>query len=192
MTVDSDFCTVVLHIEHYIEGGSPVKRNRIFTAFLQNGVEVNYYNGKETLSTRIKLIDYDAPLHNNFTVINQWTVDEHSVTRPDVVVFVNGLPLIVMELKSPSRENTDVSEAYRQLRNYMLEIPLLFTYNAFCVMSVHASSTAGTITAGADRFMEWKTADGIGEDTRLANFAVLFQVMFDPVRLQSLIKKFIS
>ena len=174
-----------------IEGGSPVKRNRIFTDFLQNGVEVNYYNGKETLSTRIKLIDYDAPLHNNFTVINQWTVDEHSVKRPDVVVFVNGLPLIVMELKSPSRENTDVSEAYRQLRNYMLEIPSLFTYNAFCVMSDHASSKAGTITAGEDRFMEWKTADGIGEDTRFANFEVLFQGMFDRVRLIEIIKNFI-
>lgn len=174
-----------------IEGGTLIKRNKIFTDYLQNGVEVNYYNGKETVATRVRLIDYDSPLHNNFTAINQWTVDELSVKRPDVVVFINGLPLVVMELKSPSREHTDVSDAYRQLRNYMIEIPSLFVYNAFCVMSDHASSKAGTITAGEDRFMEWKTADGTHEDSRYANFEVLFQGMFDRVRLIEIIRNFI-
>lgn len=174
-----------------IEGGTLINRNKTFTDYLQNGVEVNYYNGKETLATRIALIDYDSPLHNNFTAINQWTVDEHSVKRPDIVVFINGLPLVVMELKSPSRENTDVSDAYRQLRNYMLEIPSLFTYNAFCIMSDHASSKAGSITAGEDRFMEWKTADGSHEDSRYANFEVLFQGMFDRARLIEIIRNFI-
>jgi len=173
------------------EGGTLVQKNAIFHDYLQNGVEINYYNGKETASTRVRLVDYDLPLHNTFTAINQWTVDEHSVKRADVIVFINGLPLVVMELKSPSRENTDVSEAYRQLRNYMLEIPSLFVYNAFCVMSDQATSKAGTITAGEDRFMEWKTADGTGEDSRYANFEVLFQGMFDKVRLIEIIRDFI-
>lgn len=173
------------------EGGTLVQKNAVFHDYLQNGVDINYYNGKETVSTRVRLVDYDLPLHNRFTVANQWTVDERSVKRADVIVFVNGLPLVVVELKSPSRENTDVSEAYRQLRNYMLEIPSLFIYNAFCVMSDQASSKAGTITAGEDRFMEWKTADGTCEDCRYANFEVLFQGMFDKVRLIEIIRDFL-
>lgn len=173
------------------EGGSLEQKNARFSDYMQNGVEVSYYNGKETVSTTVKLIDYDLPLRNNFAVANQWTVDEHSVRRPDIIVLVNGLPLVVMELKSPSRENTDVSQAYRQLRNYMLEIPSLFVYNAFCVMSDQATSKAGTITAGEDRFMEWKTADGVHEDNRYANFEVLFKGMFDKVRLIEIIRNFI-
>lgn len=117
-----------------IDTGSLVQRNERFTEYMQNGVEVNYFDGKEQRATRVKLIDYDTPLRNNFTVANQWTVEERSVRRADIVVFVNGLPLVVVELKSPSRENTDVSEAYAQLRNYMIEIPSLFVYNAFCVI----------------------------------------------------------
>ena len=85
-------------------------------------------------------------------------------------MFINGLPLVLIELKSPSREDTDVSEAYRQLRNYMIEIPTMFVYNAICVMSDHLTSKAGTITAGEDRFMEWKTKDGDYEDTQEAKF----------------------
>ncbi len=173
------------------EGGTLVQKNAVFHDYLQNGVDVNYYDGKQTVATRVRLVDYDLPLHNTFTVANQWTVDEHSVKRADIIVFINGLPLVVMELKSPSRENTDVSEAFRQLRNYMLEIPSLFIYNAFCVMSDQATSKAGTITAGEDRFMEWKTADGTGEDSRYANFEVLFQGMFDKVRLVEIIRDFI-
>ena len=161
-----------------IENGSLVQRNEVFTDYMQNGVEVNFFDGKDQCSTRVRLIDYDTPLRNNFTVANQWTVEEKSVRRADIIVFVNGFPLVVVELKSPSRENTDVSEAYAQLRNYMQEIPSLFVYNAFCVMSDMSTSKVGTITAGEDRFMEWKTSDGTREDTRYANFDVLFAGMF--------------
>lgn len=174
-----------------IENGSLVQRNEMFTDYMQNGVEVNYFDGKDQCSTRVRLIDYDTPLHNHFTVANQWTVEEKSVRRADIIVFVNGFPLVVVELKSPSRENTDVSEAYAQLRNYMQEIPSLFVYNAFCVMSDMSTSKVGTITAGEDRFMEWKTADGTREDTRYANFDVLFAGMFDKARLIEILHGFI-
>ena len=174
-----------------IENGSLVQRNEVFTDYMQNGVEVNYFDGKDQCSTRVRLIDYDTPLRNNFTVANQWTVEEKSVRRADIIVFVNGFPLVVVELKSPSRENTDVSEAYAQLRNYMQEIPSLFVYNAFCVMSDMSTSKVGTITAGEDRFMEWKTADGTREDTRYANFDVLFAGMFDKARLIEILHGFI-
>ena len=174
-----------------IENGSLIQRNEVFTDYMQNGVEVNYFDGKDQCSTRVRLIDYDTPLRNNFTVANQWTVEEKSVRRADIIVFVNGFPLVVVELKSPSRENTDVSEAYAQLRNYMQEIPSLFVYNAFCVMSDMSTSKVGTITAGEDRFMEWKTADGTREDTRYANFDVLFAGMFDKARLIEILHGFI-
>lgn len=174
-----------------IENGSLVQRNEVFTDYMQNGVEVNYFDGKDQCSTRVRLIDYDTPLRNNFTVANQWTVEEKSVRRADIIGFVNGFPLVVVELKSPSRENTDVSEAYAQLRNYMQEIPSLFVYNAFCVMSDMSTSKVGTITAGEDRFMEWKTADGTREDTRYANFDVLFAGMFDKARLIEILHGFI-
>ncbi len=173
------------------DGGSLVQRNEQFTDRMQNGVEISYFDGSEQRSARVKLIDFDTPLRNRFTVANQWTVEEHSVKRADIVVFVNGLPLVVVELKSPSREETDVSEAYAQLRNYMQEIPSLFVYNAFCVMSDHATSKAGTITAGEDRFMEWKTADGTREDSRYANFDVLFEGMFEKPRFIEILHNFI-
>ena len=174
-----------------IESGSLVQRNEVFTDYLQNGVEVNYYDGKEQRSTRVKLIDYDTPLRNNFTVANQWTVEERSVRRADIIVFVNGLPLVVVELKSPSREQTDASEAYAQLRNYMQEIPSLFVYNAFCVMSDMAISKAGTITAGEDRYMEWKTTDGFRESKRTITFDVLFEGMFEKARLTEILHGFV-
>lgn len=98
---------------------------------------------------------------------------------------------MLIELKSPSREDTDVSEAYRQLRNYMIEIPTMFVYNAICVMSDHLTSKAGTITSGEDRFMEWKTKDGNYEDTQEAKFDTFFEGMFEQERLLDIIKNFI-
>ena len=128
---------------------------------------------------------------NVFHVCNQWTVVERSEKRPDIIVFVNGLPLVVFELKSPSREEADASEAYRQLRNYMQEIPSLFFYNAFCVMSDLAVSEAGTVTAGEDRFMEWKTKDGSYENTQYAQFDTFVEGIFEKARFLDIIKNFI-
>lgn len=85
------------------------------------------------------------------------------------------MPVVLVELKSPSREETDASEAYRQLRNYMQEIPSMFIYNAICVMSDQLTSKAGTITSGEDRFMEWKTKDGDYENTQFAQFDTFFE-----------------
>lgn len=97
----------------------------------------------------------------------------------------------MVELKSPSREETDASEAYRQLRNYMQEIPSMFIYNAICVMSDQLTSKAGTITSGEDRFMEWKTKDGDYENTQFAQFDTFFEGMFKKERLLDIVKNFI-
>lgn len=127
----------------------------------------------------------------SFIVANQWTFIENSNKRPDVILFLNGLPVVLMELKSPAREETDASEAYRQLRNYMQEIPSMFIYNAICVMSDQLTSKSGTITSGEDRFMEWKTKDGDYENTQYAQFDTFFEGMFQKERLLDIIKNFI-
>ena len=174
-----------------IENGKLEQRNITFTDYLQNGIEVSFFHNGEQKYERVHLIDYDHIDRNSFIVANQWTFQEHSEKRPDVVIFVNGLPLVVIELKSPSREETDASEAYRQLRNYMLEIPSFFVYNAFCVMSDMAETRVGTITSGEDRFMQWKTIDGETESTAFADFNVLFEGMLEKQRFFDILRNFI-
>lgn len=174
-----------------IENGKLEQRNIIFTDYLQNGIEVAYFHNGEQKYERVHLIDYAHIDRNSFIVANQWTFQEHSEKRPDVVIFVNGLPLVVIELKSPSREETDASKAYRQLRNYMLEIPSFFVYNAFCVMSDMAETRVGTITSGEDRFMQWKTVDGETESTAFADFNVLFEGMLEKQRFFDILRNFI-
>ena len=173
------------------EGGTVLQKNIQFMDYLQNGVSVNYFDKGEQRAALVYFADYENVEHNTFTVANQWTIIENSEKRPDVLVFLNGLPVAVIELKSPSREETDVSEAYRQIRNYMMEIPSLFIYNAFCVMSDLANSKAGTITADEDRFMEWKTKDGSYENTQYAQFDTFIEGIFDKARLLDIIKNFI-
>jgi len=174
-----------------LDGGTFQQKNKQFTDHLQNGVSVNYFHEGEQKSALVYLIDYAEIARNTFTIANQWTITENSTKRPDIIIFINGLPLVVFELKSPSREETDTSEAYRQLRNYMHEIPSLFAYNTFLAMSDMGESRAGTITAGEDRFMEWKTKDGSYENTQYAQFDTFLEGLFDKPRLLDIIKNFI-
>ena len=173
------------------ENGELVQKNAVFMDYLQNGIPVRFYVGGEERSSIVYLVDYKNPDNNSFIVANQWTFIENSNKRPDVILFLNGLPVVLVELKSPSREDTDASEAYRQLRNYMIEIPSMFIYNAICVMSDQLTSKAGTITSGEDRFMEWKTKDGDYENTQYAQFDTFFEGMFQKERLLDIIKNFI-
>ena len=172
--------------------GSLEDKNNKFMDYLQNGINVNYWDDGKEESTYVKLIDYDNLDNNLFTVINQWTVVDKETKIPDVVIFVNGFPLVVCELKSPSRDDTDTSEAYTQLKKYMQVIPVLFNYNAFCVMSDMSISKAGTITANEDRFMEWKTTDGSYESTQWADFTTFFEGIFERNRFVDILKNFIT
>ena len=174
-----------------IDIGSLEDKNDKFMNYLQNGVSVNYVEDDEEHFILIKLIDFNNIENNTFTVINQWTVQDKETKRPDIVVFINGLPLVVCELKSPSREDADTSQAYTQLKKYMQVIPSLFTYNAFCVMSDMALSKAGTITSSEDRFMEWKTTDGSYESTQYADFKVFFEGIFEKNRFMDILKNFL-
>ena len=173
-----------------IDTGSLVQKNEKFMDYLQNGVEVSYMHKGETINDIVYLIDFAHPDRNTFQAINQWTFVEKSEKRADIMVFVNGLPLVLVELKSPSREETDASAAYRQIRNYIQEIPSLFIYNVFCVMSDMALSKAGTITSKEDRFMEWKTTDGMEETKDFIDYDTFFVGMFKRDRFLDLIKNF--
>ena len=173
------------------ENGELVQRNELFMEYLQHGVEVSFFENGEERSSIVYLVDYCNPDSNSFIVANQWTFVENSNKRPDVILFLNGLPIVIVELKSPSREETDASEAYLQLRNYMQEIPSMFIYNAICVMSDMGISKAGTITSGEDRFMEWKTKDGSYENTQFAQFDTFFEGIFQKERLLDILKNFI-
>ncbi len=173
------------------ENGTLIQKNVVFMNYLQNGIEVSFHENGETKSDIVYLVDYTNVENNSFIVANQWTFVENSEKRPDVLLFLNGLPVVLVELKSPSREETDASEAYAQIRNYMQEIPSMFIYNAICVMSDMSTSKAGTITSGEDRYMEWKTKDGDYENTQYAQFDTFFEGMFAKERLLDIIKNFI-
>lgn len=173
------------------ENAELVQKNELFMDYLQHGIEVRYFVKGEERSGLVYIVDYRNPDNNSFVVANQWTFIENSNKRPDVLLFLNGLPVVLIELKSPFREETDASEGYQQIRNYMQEIPSMFIYNCICVISDHLTSKAGTITSGEDRFMEWKTKDGSYENTQYAQFDTFFEGMFQKERLLDIIKNFI-
>ena len=173
------------------DNGELLQQNKIFMDYLQNGITVKYLGNGEQRSTIVYLIDYKNVDNNSFIVANQWTFVENSEKRPDVLLFINGLPLVLFELKSPSREETDSSQAYRQIRNYMKEIPSMFIYNAICVMSDLLISKAGTITSDETRYMEWKTKDGNYENNQYAQFDTFVEGIFQKERFLDILKNFI-
>lgn len=173
------------------DNGELLQQNKIFMDYLQNGITVKYLENGEQRSTIVYLVDYKNVDNNSFIVANQWTFVENSEKRPDVLLFINGLPLVLFELKSPSREETDSSQAYRQIRNYMKEIPSMFIYNAICVMSDLLISKAGTITSDETRYMEWKTKDGNYENNQYAQFDTFVEGIFQKERFLDILKNFI-
>ena len=130
---------------------------------------------------------------NDFLVVNQFTVKEGKYDkRPDVVVFVNGLPLVVMELKNPASKDVDISDAYNQLQTYRITIPSLFAYNSFLVISDGVNTRAGTLTSNEERFMAWRAIDGNGvAPLSIPQLEVLIKGMFQRDRLVELLRQFI-
>ncbi len=171
--------------------GSLLQKNMQFMDYLQNGVPVKYYVSGEERNSLVYLVDYKNIENNSFYVVNQFTyIENGNNRRPDVILFINGLPLVLCELKSPSKDEVNAENAYNQIRNYMQDIPSVFNYNAICVISDLTTNKAGTITSGLDRFMEWKSKDGT-ETVTLADFQTFYEGMFDKVRLLDIIKNFI-
>lgn len=180
----------VYKISNY-EVGSLVSKNEIFMDYLQNGVEVSFQENGEEKHEIIRLVDYENPSMNSMIVANQWTFKEYETKRPDVVIFLNGIPVVVFELKSPKADSVTIEDAYLQIQNYKKSIESFFIYNAFCVISDQSQTKAGTITASLDRFMEWKTVDGSYEDTQFADFTTLINGMFAKNRFLDILHYFI-
>lgn len=184
-----------------LDSGSLEQKNMLFMDYLQNGITVKFFVKGEEQSSIVRLVDYQNVDNNSFYAANQFTFKENRINfsdkkkkndhRPDIILFINGLPLVLIELKSPARDEVDVGNAFNQIRNYMKDIPTLFYYNAICVISDMATNKAGTITANLDRFMEWKSKDGNYEDTTYASFETFYEGLFQKERLLDIIKNFI-
>lgn len=171
--------------------GTLEQNNEQFTLWMQNGLEVGYLQDGEERTTLMRLIDYERPERNLFKVVNQWRVEEYKNKRCDMVVMVNGLPLVVVELKSAVSEDATIDDAYKQIKNYQQSVPSLFSYNAFNVISDMSETRAGTITAKEARYMEWKTVDGSYESTLIADYRTFFLGMFQQRRLLDILQNYI-
>lgn len=171
--------------------GTLEQNNEQFTLWMQNGLEVGYLQDGEERTTLMRLIDYERPERNLFKVVNQWRVEEYKNKRCDMVVMVNGLPLVVVELKSAVSEDATIDDAYKQIKNYQQSVPSLFSYNAFNVISDMSETRAGTITAKEARYMEWKTVDGSYESTLIADYRTFFLGMFQQQRLLDILQNYI-
>ena len=166
--------------------------NAAFHKYLIEGVPVNYRVNGELRTYTVKLIDFTDPERNEFYVVNQYTVIEYKNKRPDVLVFVNGIPLVLFELKNITNEEATIENAYKQVKNYQMDIPSLFYYNAFNVISDGLDTRMGTITSDFTRYMVWKSENGEKpEEGGLNYFSVLLNGVFPKARLLDLIRNFI-
>ncbi len=169
-----------------------IDNNEAFHRMLTEGVSVEYQKNGNTVGGIVRLVDFDDPTSNDLVVTNQFTVHEnHIIKRPDVVILVNGLPLVVIELKNPTDENATVRKAFTQLQNYKNAISSLFFYNGLLVASDGLDAKAGSLTAGWTRFMNWKTVDGAKEDeVTVPQIDTLVRGMLRPDIMLDLIKQF--
>lgn len=171
-----------------------IENNRAFHKMITDGVDVSYHDQTGRLvHSQVRLFDFKEPTNNDYLVVNQFTVVESRVEkRPDVVVFVNGLPLVVFELKTASDENISIKSAFRQVKNYQQSISSLFVYNSFNVISDGLHAKAGTITSDEDRYMTWRTTDGKEiAPTTIPQLETLIKGMFDKKRFLDIIKQYV-
>ena len=176
-------------------GGSSLEaRNRAFHRMLVNGVTVEYRDTEGRVrGDQVRVIDFDNPANNDWLAVNQFTVTENQHTRrPDIVLFVNGLPLGLIELKNPADEDATVRTAWNQLQTYKAELPTLFTMNEALVVSDGIEARLGTLTAGWEWFKPWRTVTGEKlADAHLTELQVLLEGVFEPTRFLALLRDFI-
>ena len=172
------------------------ENNRYFHKLLVEGIEVSYKEKNVIRTKRAYIIDFDdmdgKKSNNEFLVMNQFTIIENEERRPDLILFINGIPVVVIELKSASDENVGIENAYNQIQTYKRDIPSLFNYNAFCILSDGINAKAGTITSNEERFMNWRSIDGeTVEPLSKPQYEVLFYGMLAKERLLDIIKNFL-
>ena len=173
--------------------GNPIEDNKIFTRYLLEGVPVQVKNDNGYQYKNVKLIDFDDINANHFQAMNQYTIIEFDTKRPDIIVFINGIPLVVIELKTATNEDVKLEDAYTQLTGYKnVYIPSLFKYNQFLVISDGVTAKAGTITSPYSRFSDWKKVEAYDEiHENMPTHETLFNGMFKKDRLLDIIQNFI-
>ncbi|MED3643803.1 type I restriction endonuclease subunit R [Caldifermentibacillus hisashii] len=171
---------------------SLIENNRHFHKLLTEGVDVSFHKNGGIKTEKAIIIDFEHPERNDFLVVNQFTIIENENRRPDVLIFVNGLPLVVIELKSTTDENVGIEQAYNQIQTYKQDIPSLFYYNAFCILSDGINAKTGTITSNEERFMNWRSIDGVNvEPLDVPQYEVMIRGMLDKSRLIDIVQNFI-
>lgn len=170
-----------------------IANNETFHRMLTEGIKVSYQKDGNEKGDLVWLVDFENPENNEFVVANQFTVIENGNNkRPDIVLFVNGIPLVVIELKNAADENATVRSAFKQLQTYKATIPGLFTYNGLMIISDGLEAKAGSLSAGMTRFMAWKSADGKEEASHLVSqLETLINGMLNKATLLDLIRHFI-
>ena len=172
---------------------SLIANNRAFHAMLTNGIEVEYRQDDRIVGDKVWLVDFENLENNNWLAVNQFTIIENHINRrPDVTIFINGLPLSVIELKNAADEKATVWSAFKQLQTYKEQIPALFTFNEALLISDGVNARVGTLTANKERFVPWKTVTGEELAARTSiELEVLLRGMFDKRRFLDLIRYFI-
>ncbi|MFC4212659.1 type I restriction endonuclease subunit R [Pedobacter lithocola] len=167
--------------------------NESFHQFLVEKVKIPYQQDGFERSYEVALVDFEDQANNEFLCINQYTiVEKNQNKRPDILLFVNGIPLVVIELKNAAKETATLRKAYDQLQTYKATIPSLFNYNTFCVISDGLEGRAGSVSAGFSRYMTWKTADGAKEASRfMPQLEVLLKGMLNPTTFLDIVRNFI-
>ena len=170
-----------------------IANNQSFHRLLTEGVKISYHKDGSERGDLVWLIDFKNPENNEFVVVNQFVVIEnHQNKRPDVVLFVNGLPLVVIELKNAADENATIQSAYNQIQTYKQAIPGFFTYNEIIVISDGLEARSGSLSAGFDRFVAWKSVDGRIEASNLeSQLTTLIKGMLNPLTFIDIIRHFI-
>jgi type I restriction enzyme R subunit len=168
--------------------------NEEFHRMLVDGVPVEYRKGGDVKGDYVHVVDFENPLNNEFLVVNQYTiVQNNNNKRPDVLLFVNGIPLVIFELKNPADENATIHKAFDQIQAYKLAIPGLFTYNEICIISDGLEAKAGSLTASYSRFSAWKTKDGIREAAKFDDeLSTLIHGLCNPMTLIDYIQNFVT
>ena len=194
-TIPSDAQEEALRKVLRVEGPSLIQTNRIFHKMLVAGVDVEYPREDGSIAgDHVRLVDFDNPDNNEWHVVNQFTVIEGTHNRrPDVVVFINGLPLAIIELKNAADEQADIWSAYKQLETYKKEIPSLFNYNELLIISDGLQARMGSMTANREWFKVWRTVDGTTHaPAGTLELETLIQGVFEKTRLLDLIRDFVT
>lgn len=171
---------------------SLVENNHYFHKLLTEGIEVSFKEKGLIRTRRAFLIDFENKARNDFLVVNQFTIEGIENRRPDLIIFINGLPLVVIELKSASDENVGIENAYNQIQTYKKEIENLFNYNAFCIISDGINAKAGALTSNLERFMNWRSEDGVNiAPLTMPQYETLFRGMLSKERTLDIVSNFI-